>query len=316
MAIEEHIDIFKSGTVNWNAWREAHPTVAPDLGAAYLMDRDCRGMNLAHSNLTWAEFLRSDFSGANLTGADMTGADARWSKFCSADLTGADLSHVNFNETDFTSAILCGCRVYGVTAWNVKMREAKQTELIITQRHEPTITVDNLELAQFVYLLLNNEHLRNALDTITSKMVLILGRFTSERKKVLDALRDELRKHDCLPVIFDFDRPSNRDLTETVSTLAHLSKFIIADITDAKSIPQELQAIVPQLPTVPVQPIMQMSARPWGMFAGLYGYLSVLPIYRYETIGGLLESLGEKIIVPAMSKAQEIAERRRLFVTG
>ena len=32
------------------------------------------------------------------------------------------------------------------------------------------------------------------IDTITSKVVLILGRFTEERKKVLDALGDELRK--------------------------------------------------------------------------------------------------------------------------
>jgi hypothetical protein len=32
--------------------------------------------------------------------------------------------------------------------------------------------------------------------------VLILGRFTDERKEVLDALRDELRKRDYLPIPF------------------------------------------------------------------------------------------------------------------
>ena len=32
------------------------------------------------------------------------------------------------------------------------------------------------------------------IDTITSKVVLILGRFTAERKAVLDALREELSK--------------------------------------------------------------------------------------------------------------------------
>ena len=82
---------------------------------------------------------------------------------------------------------------------------------------EPEITVDNLEVAQFIYLLLNNERIRHVIDTITSKAVLILGRFTPERKAVLDALREELRKRDYLPVLFDFDKPASKDLTETVS---------------------------------------------------------------------------------------------------
>ncbi len=72
---------------------------------------------------------------------------------------------------------------------------ATQLNLIITPPEEPTvITVDNLEVAQFIYLLLHNEKIRHVIDTITSKVVLILGRFTPERKVVLYALREELRK--------------------------------------------------------------------------------------------------------------------------
>ena len=48
--------------------------------------------------------------------------------------------------------------------------------------------------------------IREVIDTITSKIVLILGRFTEERKAVLDTLRDELRRRDYLPVLFDFVR--------------------------------------------------------------------------------------------------------------
>jgi hypothetical protein len=90
--------------------------------------------------------------------------------------------------------------------------------------------------------------------------------FTPERKGILDGIRDELRKRDYLPVLFDFDKPSNRDITETASTLSHMAKLVIADITDAKSISQGLMAIAPALPSVPVQPLLLASQREYGMF--------------------------------------------------
>jgi hypothetical protein len=150
-------------------------------------------------------------------------------------------------ETNLENAILTGCNIYGISAWELKLKDAKQIDLVITPEGESAITVDNLEVAQFIYLLLRNENVRNAIDTITSKVVLILGRFTPERKAVLDAMKEELRKRDYLPVLFDFEEPKSRDLTESVSTLAHMARFVIADITEARSIPAELERIVPQL---------------------------------------------------------------------
>ena len=95
-----------------------------------------------------------------------------------------------------------------------------------------------MEVAQFIPLLLNNQRIREVLDTITSKAVLILGRFTLERRMVLDALREELRRRNYLPILFDFEKPGSRDFTETVSTLDHLTRFIIADLTEPSSIPK------------------------------------------------------------------------------
>src|SRR5262249_53715738 len=65
----------------------------------------------------------------------------------------------------------------------------RRLHLVITRDDEPTVTVDNIEVAQFIYLMLHNQKIRDVIDTITSKAVLILGRFTDERKAVLDALR-------------------------------------------------------------------------------------------------------------------------------
>src|SRR5262245_22398472 len=87
------------------------------------------------------------------------------------------------------------------------------------------VTIDNLEVGQFIYLLLNNQKIRQVIDTITSKVVVILGRFTGERKRVLDAIREELRKHDYIPVLFDFEKRASKDITGTVETRARMARF-------------------------------------------------------------------------------------------
>jgi hypothetical protein len=189
---------------------------------------------------------------------------------------------------------------------------AKQQNLVITSGDEPEITVDNVEVAQFIYLLLHNQKIRDVIDTITSKAVLILGRFTDERKAVLNALRGELRKHDYLPILFDFAVPATRDITETVSLLARMARFIIADLTDPSSIPKELEAIVPTL-AVPVQPLLKGPSRPYAMFKDYWKYDWVLSIHWYEGIEPLLATLAEKVIAPAEGKVNALAERRRMI---
>jgi hypothetical protein len=141
--------------------------------------------------------------------------------------------------------------------------------------------------------------------------VLILGRFTDERKVVLDAVRQELRKRDYLPILFDFDKPASQDLTATVSTLAHLARFIIADITDPSSIPYELATIVPTTP-VPVQPILLSGSIEFAMFRDLRPrYHWVLTTHRYDGQTQLIADLSEKVVAPAEAKVKDL--RRRIF---
>ena len=115
-----------------------------------------------------------------------------------------------------------------------------------------------------------------------------------------------LREYDYLPVLFDFEKPGSRDVTETISTLAHLSKFIIADITDARAVPQELQAIVPNIPSVPVLPILQSSKEEYGMFDHFKRYPWVLNVFHYKGIDDLISKFHEQFISPTEAKVLEI----------
>jgi uncharacterized protein YjbI with pentapeptide repeats len=301
-----------------SACREA-TLVGAALIDANLVETSFFGADLTGADLTRAFLLNANLraarlQSANLTDANLAGADLQRADFAGATCAGTDFSSATMVGTSFASATLTGCRVYGVSPWDVDLTGAIQRDLIITPTKVDVltatastatlwmsagdITVDDLEVAQFVALLLRNEKLRRVIDTMTAKMVLILGRFTSERKAVLDAVRDALRQRNLLPVIFDFERPAGRDITETVRTLAHLSRFIIADLTDPSSIPHELMAIVPLLPSVPVVPVIEAPQQPWAMFADLRRYPWVLPPYEYVSGAALVDALDEHVIGP------------------
>ncbi|MVM36326.1 hypothetical protein GO755_40360 [Spirosoma sp. HMF4905] len=78
-----------------------------------------------------------------------------------------------------------------------------------------------------------------------------------------------------------------------------MAKFVIADITDAKSISQELMAIVPTLPSVPVQPLILASQQEYAQFSFFKNYLWVLKTCEYENIKSLIASIEERVIKPA-----------------
>lgn len=265
------------------------------LDNARLSDTVFSKSDLREAKLRGSDLTDSDFSATDLTFADLSGAKLLRTNFSGAQLNGANLSMCQIVHANFSGADISGCSIHGMSAWGLDLTGAKQSNLIITQPDEPEVAVDNLELAQFIYLLLNNKKIRDIIDGVTSKLVLILGRFTPGRKAVLDMLRTELKRLGYAPVLFDFDKPSSRDLTETISTLAHMSRFVLADITDARSIPQELSAIVPNLPSVPVQPLLQGDSTEYGMFEHFGRYPWVLELHRYRDAEGVREDINSVV---------------------
>ena len=295
------------------------------LSFATLNEADLTGANLRFANFSSADLIQADLSSAHLSSAnlrfaylseaDLRRANLRFANLSEANLSGANLSGANLSRTilvgtNLANTILKDCWIYGISAWDVQLDGAEQLNLTITPYDQSIITVDNLKIAQFLYLLLNNKEIRDVINTLTTKSVLILGRFTPERKAVLDALRAALRQHNYLPILFDFEPAYTQTVRETVSTLAHLSHFIIADLTNPSGIPEELETIIPTL-AVPIQPLLETTQnRESSMFKGYGVYDWVLPIYRYADLMSLLDNVQEKVIEPATQKARELEAKK------
>lgn len=303
---------------------------------ATFTDSDFRSVDLSGCNLRGASLRGADFTQATLAKAKLQGAYLEDACFDRANLVGvrlekailinanlkdanlenvnleeADLSHADLHKANLKGAKLNRSLVHGVAAWNIQLdAKTEQSELCISDEGEPDLTVDDIEVAQFVYLLANNEKIRTLLGTVTNKAVLILGRFTPERKAILDLLRTELRKRNYVPIVFDFEKATTKDFTETIKVLAGLCVFIVADITQPKSSPLELQATVPDYMT-PFVPIIQENEEPFSMFTDLkQKYNWVLEPLKYPSELVLKKAIDKGIIQRAMAKHAVLLERK------
>jgi hypothetical protein len=260
MANDEHVAILKKGVNAWNAWRDENRDIRPFLTGANLSEADLSKANLNVAHLNGAHLAGANLSGAhlnethlnraylnkaNLSGANLDEAHLDEAHLNGAHLNGAHLAGANLNEatlidTDLTDADLTGCRIFGISAWRLKLEGAKQ----------------------------------------------------------LDALRDELRNRNLLPILFDFAIPASRDVTETIKTLASLVRFVIADVTDATEVRVELHNIVRDFPSLPIQPILLRGHPEFVSLSHLTRFPWVLPIFEYDHPEHLLASLDKIILAP------------------
>ena len=149
------------------------------------------------------------------------------------------------------------------------------------------------------------------MSELVARGVLILGRFTARRRRILEAIQQSLqhRASSYIPVLFTFQKPKGRDLIESVMGFAALSRFVIADLTEPKSIPAELQQIVPSYPSLPVVPIISATAREFATFENIKRRNNVVkPTVVYHDQDHLLGILDTKVIAPAEAKLMELQQ--------
>ena len=316
---QQHLIELRKGRDHWNAWRRTHPDVMPmfaghdfaahdpalildeyDFSYANLTQACVRGMSLRGANFHQAILAKADCTEAHFERANFCRTDLYQTNFTGAFLTEANLQGVQLAGTNLTRAHLDRCRVYGLAAWDVELTGAEQRDLRIHyeervdgQRLERQALVNGLDVASFMYSTINNRYIARVIDATTSQWVLLLGRFTVN-KKVLTDLAEALRRHNLVPIVFDFEPSQARDLVETVSLLGGLSRYVIVDISDPRSTPLELLAIIPNF-SVPVQPIIRAGSEPFSLFTGLRKFPWVRPPLSYTDTTRLASELAASI---------------------
>lgn len=253
--------------------------------------------NFTNSTIAVSKFGSAVFKNCCFDNANLNYISAEETQFIYCSFKGTTFRGAKFVGTDFSESILENCDIYGISSWDLILNNTTMIDLSIAKEADDNLYVDDIEVAQFLYMLVTNEKLRKTIDTITSKVVLILGRFTEERKSILDRIKNSLREYGYVPVLFDFKGPSSRNSSETILTIGSLSKFVIADITDPKSISQELQILLPNLVSLKVQPIIKSGDRPYGMFQDHYQRPSLQKLIEYEedSIENIVNQIVEKL---------------------
>lgn len=293
--------------------------VGADLTGANLSESRLANSDLTKADLTNAVLHRAHLSSANLTRARLTRAVLTEANLTEANLTEANLTDANLTEANLTRAILVKttvagsslsrAKVYGASVWDLAGDPADEQDLVVTPSSDAAVTVDKLKVVQFIYLLLSNKEIRDVIETITTKTVLILGRFTPGRKLILDTLRTELReRYNYLPIVVDFDKPTNRSLTDTVRLLAGLSRFVIIDLSDAMSSNYELGVLTQLgLHRTPMAIIAEAGLPTMSMLPDVLALRPVLEnLHEYTDLDHLSATLADAVVGPAEARWSEL----------
>jgi len=285
-----------------------------NFAGAGLSNADFQSANLSRANFAGAHMSSAKLWSASMLDANLTDADLSWCDLMDADLSAATLHRTNLNvanllRTRLLGARLVECCIHGASVWRVEIDDTtQQVDLIVSDPSEPEFRVSDIEVAQFIYLLINHRKLRNAIDSITKKGVLLLGRFSDGGLDMLKVVASELRAIGYLPYMFDFQSPKDRNLTETIKTLVGLSRFVVVDLS-GPSVPQELYATVPHF-KIPFVPILESTRRAYAMSSDILEYPWVVnPVFQFSSVEQLRLNVLERIVTPAEKLVVERASR-------
>jgi hypothetical protein len=179
----------------------------------------------------------------------------------------------------------------------------------VRQAHAETIG-STLELAKKI----DGMNFGEIMSELTKRRVLVLGRFTGRRLSVLEVIKSHLKGHDnhYLPELFTFAKPKSRDLVEAIIGFAALSRFVIADLSEPKSVQSELEAIAPHFQSVPIVALINRTGKEYATYESIKRRVNVVkPTIRYRDVDDLVEKLDTQVVPQAEAKLAEVRPPER-----
>jgi len=335
----------KSDKFIWNHWKNSYDSneiafqginfsniidktlIKYDFSGVYFNDCTFKDIQFVECNLERSEFNRCVIEGSRsrFTDSNFKKSNFNFVEFSQVGFSGSILSNcvfkncqlkeLNFYEaslikSEFYDCLIVDCDIFGANIWSIISENTTQKDLKIPfgqktiNRDKEQITIDDIELANIVYLLAVNSNFTKFINQSKSNFVLILGRF-GENLERLRKIKEKLRKENFSPIVFDFESPDTLDLIEMIILLSLLSKFIIVDLSEPKSVPAELQAILSTL-MIPVVPILNRNSTVYGTYSFTNRYSWVLPVLIFDNIEEVLKVFKKAIIDPANDLYEEI----------
>jgi len=209
---------------------------------------------------------------------------------------------------------------YGLFDWGLFMVHMTCPEAVIfprkanaaVEQHQRTVRQAHADTVGSTLALMREMDGLNfgeIMSELTQRRVLILGRFSRRRLPVLEAIKGHLSKHKnrYLPELFTFDKPKSRDLVEAIKGFAALSRFVIADLSEPKSVQQELEAIAPDFQSVPIVPLINQTGKEYATFEAIKRRMQVVkPTIRYRDVDDLIVKLDTHVVPAAETKLTEV----------
>jgi uncharacterized protein YjbI with pentapeptide repeats len=149
---EELVQLLNRGAKAWNTWRNENwhsdPRAAtPNLSRAKIVGRDLSEVNLWGASLECANLSYCNLTGSNLKRANLILSNLQYAVAhkCGphrmqtavgrpqSEQVGREcvLAFSNLCQANLTDADLSGSFIYGISAWDVNVQGAKQSDLII-----------------------------------------------------------------------------------------------------------------------------------------------------------------------------------------
>lgn len=240
------------------------------LWGATFLNTNLMKANLKKAQLTRAILIKANLTEANLEGANLSGAELGAANLEKSNLCNTNLVYCSLNNVNLHGASMINCSIYGISAWDIITDDETIMKGLVINK-DPLITVDDIEIAQFIHLILNNKKISNIITSMRTKCVLILGSFDDDSMPVLNKLTEILPEYNLVPIIFYFKAPKEHSLMETVRTMALLSKFVIVDLSKRSGQLYEIANLVNNI-KVPYVTIAVEGTKVSGILEDLHDY--------------------------------------------